>query len=222
MRNTGSEAGKDRRFSAGEEIANAVTHGTGALLSVGAMLLLVLAAIARGSALTVAAYAVFGLSLILLFTMSTIYHALAQGRAKKVFEVLDHSSIYLLIAGTYTVFCVGPLRQSGGGNLLALVWAIAAAGIVFKSLWIDRFKLASTLAYLAMGWLLAPYFGALRANLNGTSMALLLAGGLFYTLGAVFYSLKRIPWFHPVWHLFVLAGAACHVAAALAALSPMV
>ncbi|MDA8426455.1 MAG: hemolysin III family protein [Treponema sp.] len=221
MGKTRSGAGNDRRFSAGEEIANAVTHGTGALLSIGALLLLVLAAIARGSAVTVAAYAVFGLSLILLFTMSTIYHSLAPGRPKQVFEVLDHSSIYILIAGTYTVFCLGPLRRSGGWNLLALVWTIAAAGVVFKSLWIDRFKLASTIAYLAMGWLIAPYFGALRANLNGTAMALLLAGGLFYTLGAVFYSLKRMPWFHPVWHLFVLAGAACHVAAALAALSPI-
>ncbi len=216
-----SRAGEGRRFSAGEEIANAVTHGTEALLSVGALLLLVLAAIAKGDATTVAAYAVFGLSLILLFTMSTIYHALVPGRPKRVFEVLDHSSIYILIAGTYTVFCLGPLRRSGGWNLLALVWTIAAAGVVFKSLWIDRFKLASTAAYVAMGWLLAPYFGALRADLNGTSMAFLIAGGLFYTLGAVFYSIRRVPWFHPVWHIFVLAGAACHVAAALAALSPM-
>jgi hemolysin III len=221
MGHTQSHSGEGRRFSAGEEIANAVTHGTGALLSVGALLLLVLAAIAKADATTVAAYAVFGLSLILLFTMSAIYHALSPGRSKRVFEVLDHSSIYILIAGTYTVFCLGALRQSGGWNLLALVWTVAAAGIVFKSLWIQHFKIASTAVYLAMGWLLAPYFGALRANLNGTAMALLIAGGLFYTLGVAFYSIKRVPWFHPVWHLFVLAGAACHVAAALAALNPI-
>jgi len=220
MKDAHFETRNERRYSSGEEIANAVTHGTGALLSVGALLLLVLAAVSRGDGITVAAYAVFGFSLILLFTLSTIYHALGPGSPKRVFEVLDHSSIYVLIAGTCTVFCLGPLRHSGGWTLFAVMWACAAAGIIFKSLFIDRFRIVSTVAYLAMGWLVAPYFGALRANMAAPALTLLVAGGLCYTLGVVFYSVKRPQWSHAVWHLFVLAGAGCHVAAALAALGP--
>ncbi|HTX74273.1 MAG TPA: hemolysin III family protein [Rectinemataceae bacterium] len=213
------EASSERRFTLGEEIANAVTHGIGALLSVLSLVLLVHAAMGTGDRTAVAASAVFGLSLVLLFSMSTVYHALGPGAGKRVFEILDHASIYVLIAGTYTAFCLGPLRYAGGGRLLALVWTIAVAGIVFKSLCVARFRIASTVAYVLMGWLLLPYLGALRIHLNPAAFDLLFLGGIFYTAGVAFYALKRLPWFHPVWHLFVLAGAACHVAAILVTLA---
>ncbi|HET7838731.1 MAG TPA: hemolysin III family protein [Rectinemataceae bacterium] len=209
------ETHNERRYSTGEEIANAVTHGTGALLSVAALVLLVLSAALRGDALTVAAYAVFGSSLVLLFTMSTIYHALRAPRAKRVFEVLDHSSIYVLIAGTYSAFCATALRGRAGLLLIILCWTFAAAGITFKAFFIDRYRLLATLGYVVMGWLIAPFLGQVRSSVPAGAFALLAAGGAAYTLGAALYSLKRVPWFHAVWHLFVLAGAACHVASAL-------
>ncbi len=215
---TSFETRNERRYSVGEEIANAVTHGTGALLSIAALVLLVLSAVAAGDAQTIAAYAIFGASLVLLFTMSTIYHALRAPRAKKVFEVLDHSSIYVLIAGTYTAMSLGIIRGAAGWTLFGLSWGLAAAGIVFKSLFIDRFRLASTLGYVLMGWLIAPFVGLARAAMGETAFALLLAGGLAYTFGAVLYAIKGVRGLHAVWHVFVLAGAGLHVAAALAAL----
>jgi len=212
------ETRNERRYSAGEELANAVTHGTGALLAVAALVLLVLAAAASGDALAVVSYAVFGASLILLFTMSAIYHGLREPRAKRVFEVLDHSSIYVLIAGTYTAISLGVMRGAAGWTLFGISWALAAAGIVFKALFVDRYRAASTVGYLLMGWLVAPFIGRARAAMGETAFALLLAGGLAYTLGAILYSLKGLRWSHAIWHLFVLAGAGLHVAAALAAL----
>jgi len=206
------------RYSPGEELANAVTHGTGALLSIAALVLLVLAAAGAGDALAVASYAVFGASLVLLFTMSTLYHSMRAPRAKRVFEVLDHASIYVLIAGTYTAISLGILRGAAGWTLFGLSWALAAGGIVFKALCIDRFRIASTVGYVLMGWLVAPFIGAARAAMGETAFSFLIAGGLAYTLGAVLYSLKGLRWMHAVWHLFVLAGAGLHVAAALAAL----
>ncbi len=215
---TSFETRNERRYSDGEEIANAVTHGTGALLSIAALVLLVLAAVAAGDAQTVASYAVFGVSLVLLFTMSTIYHALRKPRAKRVFEVLDHASIYVLIAGTYTAISLGVLRGAAGWILFGASWGLAAAGIVFKALFIDRFRIASTLGYLAMGWLVAPFIGAARAAMGEAAFAFLVGGGAAYTIGAVLYSMKRVRGLHAVWHVFVLAGAGLHVAAALAAL----
>lgn len=212
------ETRNERRYSAGEEIANAASHGTGALLSIGALVLLVLSATAAGDALTVISYAVFGASLIVLFTMSTLYHSIRAPRAKRVFEVLDHSSIYVLIAGTYTAISLGIMRGAAGWTLFGISWGLAVAGIVFKALFIDRFRLASTLGYVFMGWLIAPFIGQARDAMGETAFAFLIGGGLAYTIGAVLYSMKGIRWMHAVWHLFVLAGAGFHVAAALAAL----
>jgi len=212
------ETRNERKYSTGEEIANAVTHGTGFLLSAGALVLLVLAAAAAGDATTVAAYAIFGASLLILFAMSTIYHSLTAPAAKRVFEILDHSSIYILIAGTYTAISVGIMRGAEGWTLFGLVWALAAAGVVFKALFIDRYRLVSTLAYVAMGWLIAPFLGAAREAMGDQSFAFLVAGGAAYTLGAALYAIRGVRWLHAVWHVFVLAGAGFHVLAALAAL----
>jgi hemolysin III len=208
------------RYSLGEEIANAVTHGTGALLSIGALVVLVLAAAVKGDGMTVAAFAVFGSALVLLFTMSTLYHALRAPRAKRVFEVLDHSSIYVLIAGTYTAFCLTALRGPAGWTLFGLAWGLAVLGTVFKALFIDRYRAVSTLGYVAMGWMIAPFAGAFRAAIPPAALALLIAGGVAYTLGAAVYAIRGLRWLHAVWHLFVLAGAGLHVASALALLGP--
>jgi len=205
----------ERRYKPAEEIANAATHGLGALLSIAALVLLVRAAAAGSDGLGVLGYALFGASLILLFGASATYHGVASPRAKKRLEVLDHASIYALIAGTYSSFCLTVLRGPLGWTLFAVVWALAVAGAALKVAFINKFRLLSTLGYVAMGWLIVFAFAPLRAALPPASLNLLFAGGVAYTVGAAFYALKKVPWFHPLWHLFVLAGAACHVLSAL-------
>ena len=208
----------ERRYSLGAEIANGVTHGAGALLSVAALVILVVFAVLRGSAMHVVSYAVFGSSLIVLYTMSALYHSVTNPRVKRILEILDHSSIYVLIAGTYTAFALTALPPALGWWIFGAEWALAVAGIALKALWFDRWKLLSVLGYVAMGWLVAPAVGALRESLPAESVALLVAGGVAYTAGTVFYAVKRVKWFHAVWHLFVLAGSARHFFSALTAL----
>ena len=208
----------ERRYSLGEEIANGVTHGAGALLSVAALVILVVFAVLRGNVLHVVSYAVFGSSLIVLYTMSALYHSVTNPRVKRILEILDHSSIYVLIAGTYTAFALTALPPALGWWIFGAEWALALAGIALKAVWFDRWKLLSVLGYVAMGWMIAPALGHLRENLPAESVALLAAGGIAYTAGAVFYVIKRVKWFHAVWHLFVLAGSALHFFSALRAL----
>jgi hemolysin III len=209
----------ERSYSLGEDIANAVSHGAGAVLSLVALVVLVLAALETGSGLTVAAYSAFGLSLVLLYTMSTLYHSLTRTRARRVLEILDHSSIYVLIAGSYTAFCLTSLRGPLGWTIFAASWTLAIIGILGKTLWFDSFPRLSVLGYLAMGWLIVFAFKPLSLALPRTSLALLVAGGVSYSAGTIFYALKRVPWFHAVWHLFVLAGSTCHVFSAIFALT---
>jgi hemolysin III len=208
----------ERPYSLGEEIVNGVTHGAGALLSVAALVILVVFAVLRGGPMHVVSYAVFGSSLIVLYTMSALYHSMMNARVKRILEILDHSSIYILIAGTYTAFALTALPPALGWWIFGAEWALALAGIVLKTLWFDRWKLVSVLGYVAMGWLIAPAVGALRESLPSESVALLVAGGIAYTAGTVFYAVKGVKWFHAVWHLFVLAGSAFHFFSALTAL----
>ncbi len=208
----------ERPYSLGEEIANGVTHGAGALLSVAALVILVVFAVLRGSPMHVVSYAIFGASLIVLYTMSALYHSVTNPRVKRVLEILDHSSIYVLIAGTYTAFALTALPPALGWWIFGVEWALALAGIALKAVWFDRWKLVSVLGYVAMGWMIAPAVGALRENLPPESVAFLVAGGIAYTAGAVFYVIKRVKWFHAVWHLFVLAGSTLHFFSALTAL----
>ena len=202
------------------ELANSITHGLGAALSVLALVLLVVAAAVRGSARDIVGAALFGATLVLLYTMSTLYHALRNQRAKRVFHILDHSAIYLLIAGTYTPFCLSTLRGGWGWSLFGVVWGLAALGVAFKSVFTGRFELLSTGVYLGMSWMVMVAAAPLWRALPRGGMAWLLAGGACYTLGVGFYAWHRLKFHHAVWHLFVLGGSLCHVVAILGFVLP--
>jgi hemolysin III len=210
----------DRPQTLGEEIANAISHGLGALLAIAALPLLVARALRHGDAADVAAAAIFAASAILLYGVSTLYHALpstlANGRVKAWLMRLDHAAIYVFIAGSYTPFTLGVLQTGPGVTLLIAVWAAAAFGVTIKLLNRLRHPLVSTLLYLAMGWVVVFAMGPLVERMPGPGLALLVAGGLSYTLGAVVFLLdNRLRYAHFVWHLFVLGGSVCHFFAAL-------
>jgi hemolysin III len=195
-----------------EERWNALSHGLGALLSlVGASVLVTLAAM-RGDGGRLAAAIVFGVALVLLYAASTLYHAIPHPPSKARLKVLDHCAIYLLIAGTYTPFALVGLRGRGGLALLLVAWGLACAGVVFKWFSTGRWKRVSTALYLAMGWMAAWVAGPMIEVLSTSTLAWLLAGGLAYSAGTVFY-LSRRPFAHAVWHAFVLAGSVCHYVA---------
>lgn len=197
-------------YSIGEEIAHAVTHGVGAALSVAGLTILVVLAAIEGDAWRVTSVAIYGASLFLLYLSSTLYHAIPAPRAKYVFKMLDHVCIYLLIAGTYTPFLLVTLRHSVGWLVFTLVWSIAVLGILLKIFALRRFQRLSVVAYLGLGWLCVAIFRDLLAGLPGTGVALLVAGGLCYSIGVIFYVWKRLPYNHAIWHVFVLAGSVSH------------
>ncbi len=197
-------------YTPGEELANVATHAAGVALSVVALVLLVTFAALRGDAWQVVSAAVFGTSLVLLYTASTLYHSCRRPRARQILRVCDHSAIFLLIAGTYTPIVLVSLRGPWGWSLFSVVWGIALLGVVLKVRWTGRFRLLSTLMYVAMGWLVVIAVRPMLAVVPAPGLWLLLAGGLCYTGGAVFYLAKRLPYHHAVWHLFVLGGSICH------------
>ena len=203
------------RYSLGEEIANSVSHGVGAALAVAGLAVLVAFASLNGTAWEIVGVSVFGATMVLMYTASTIYHAIPSMRAKRVLRVLDHSAIYLLIAGTYTPFTLGNLRGPWGWTLFGIVWALAVAGIVFKALALEKLGVLSVLFYLAMGWLVVIAARPLLAAVAPGGVVLLGAGGLCYTAGVGFYAWRRVPYHHFIWHLFVLAGTICHFFAVL-------
>jgi hemolysin III len=204
-----------RRQSLGEEIANSACHGAGALLSLAAIPILVVSAALRHDPWQVGGGAIFGTAALFLYLSSAIYHALPGTRAKEIFERLDHVAIYLLIAGTYTPFALGALRGPWGWSLLVAIWALALLGVVFKSVFGPRYPVVSTVVYLLMGWLVVVAYRPLLDAVAPAGVALLVAGGLCYTLGVVFYAWKRLRYGHLVWHLFVLGGTVCHFFAVL-------
>ena len=204
----------DRSQSTGEEIANAVSHGVGFAAAVAAVPILILAAVHHGGATTIASVAVFAATMVLLYLTSTLYHAIPRGRAKALFQLLDHCAIFLLIAGTYTPFTLGVVRGGLGWTLFGVVWGLAATGISFKVMGgARRHPRLSVALYLTMGWLIVAAARPLWFHLPHWGLFWLAAGGLAYTAGVAFYAARRLPYGHFVWHLFVLAGTACHFVA---------
>lgn len=203
-------------FSLGEEIANSVSHGVGAIAAVIAAPLLIVAAARQGGTLAAMGAGVFALTIVLVYGASTIYHALPRNRAKRVFRVLDHSAIFLLIAGTYTPFTLGSLRGAWGWTLFALVWTCAACGIVLKAVAGVRYPKMTTAMYVGMGWIALIAIRPLWLRIPVSGWLWLIAGGLAYTAGVAFYaSDHRVRYGHFVWHVFVLAGTTCHFLAVL-------
>ena len=194
-------------YSFAEEIANAVTHGLAALLSVAGLAIMVGFAVAQeAGALTITSVSIFGASMFILYTASTIYHAVTHERVKRILRIIDHASIFLLIAGSYTPFCLVTLRDFGGIWLCIAVWSIAIFGMVFQYKLIHSAKWISVSLYLLMGWLVVFMLDDLVASLASGGLYLLIAGGLAYTVGVLFYVKKSLPFSHAIWHLFVLAG----------------
>ncbi len=212
---TKAPAIRGRAQTLGEEIANSVSHGLGLLASVAAAPVLVLSAVRQGGAARIAGASVFSAAMVLLYLASTIYHALPGNRAKGVFQALDHAAIFLMIAGTYTPFTLGALRGPWGWTLFGLVWGLALAGIVLTAAGGVRYPKIRTGLYLAMGWLILVAVKPLWLHVPSWGLFWLLAGGIAYTAGVGFYAAKRVRYGHFVWHLFVIAGTACHFIAVL-------
>jgi len=214
-----SSTRKEPTFTAGQEAGNAITHGLGAILSIAALVILVVNAATRGNAWHVVSYAIFGASMITLYLSSTFYHAVRNPKLKRLFEIFDHDAIFVLIAGSYTAFALTVLRSGAGWWLFGAVWAIAIFGITMETLFLNRWPFITVVFYLAMGWLIALVWKQMAQAASGATMAYLLAGGLSYSIGTIFYALgRRWGWFHIGWHIFVIVGTACHFLSALYAL----
>jgi len=201
------------RYSRSEEIASSVTHGLGTFLGICAFTVLVVLGVRKGDAWKVTAFSIYGTTIVLLYLFSTFYHAIRHPGIKKVFRYLDHSAIYLLIAGTYTPFLLVKMRGAWGWSLLGTIWGLAIAGIILNFALIGRARWVSATVYIAMGWLVVVAIRPLVHSISAGGVWWLLAGGLSYTLGAIFYIWKSLPYNLAVWHLFVLGGSAFHFAA---------
>lgn len=210
-------------YTLGEEIAHAVTHGIGIVLAIVGLTTLVAFAAVRGTAWHVATCAIYGTTLILLYVASTLYHSIPATvlpRARRVLRVLDHCAIYLLIAGTYTPLTLVSMRGRWGWVLFGTVWTLAVLGILFKVMATGRLRALSVVSYIGMGWCVVFAFGPLRAAVPGEGLALLIAGGVAYTVGTIFFGMKRVRYHHAVWHLFVLAGSVLHFFAVMLSVIP--
>jgi hemolysin III len=206
---------RERPQSLGEEIANSVSHGVAALAAVAAFPVLVIAALQRGDVAGVVGASVFATTMVLLYVTSMLFHAFPRSRTKRVFQILDHAAIFLLIAGTYTPFTLGVLRGTWGWTLLGLVWSLAVVGTVLKALGGVRYTTISTWVYLAMGWMIIIAADQVWTLVPAWGIFWLFAGGIAYTAGAAFFAAERIRYFHFVWHLCTVAGTACHFIAVL-------
>jgi len=199
-----------RTLSQGEEIFNSITHGIGVLLSIAALVILTIFATLKGDAWHIVSYTIFGSSLILLYLASTLFHSFPKGKIKNLFARLDHSAIFLLIAGTYTPFVLTTIRGPLGWTLFGIIWGLALAGIVIRSIFLTKFRKLMVGIYLAMGWMFLIAIIPLVKNLPGTSIAFLFIGGGCYSLGVIFYIWRNLKYSHGIWHLFVLAGSIMH------------
>jgi hemolysin III len=206
----------ERTQSLGEEIANSISHGIALLAVVFATPFLIIAAVDRGDIADIVGTSIFATTLLLLYLTSTLYHALPRNKAKQIFQILDHGAIYLLIAGTYTPFTLGVLRGTWGWTLFGLIWGLALAGVLLKAIGGVRYPTLSTCLYLAMGWLVLIAVKPLWLLVPTLGLFWLLAGGIAYTVGVAFFVIdERVRYSHFIWHLFVIAGTACHFVAVL-------
>lgn len=194
----------------GAELANSITHGVGFALSIVGLVVLVAFAALHGSARHVVACSIYGSTLVILYLASTLYHSIYAPNVKYVFKVIDHIAIYLLIAGTYTPFTLISLQGAWGWTVFGVIWGLALLGILYKIIFIGRWKGVSVTIYLAMGWMCIIPIKPLLESLTTGGVIWLAAGGLAYTFGVIFYVWKRLPFHHAIWHLFVMAGSACH------------
>ncbi|OMF22367.1 hemolysin D [Paenibacillus sp. FSL H8-0548] len=202
-------------YSKREEVANAVTHGIGAVLSIAALVVLIVFAATKGTAVHVVSFTIYGSAMLLLYAASTLVHSTPEGKAKRVFESLDHSFIYVFIAGTYTPILLHIVQGKLGWVLFGIVWGAAVIGAGFKAFFASRFLFTSTILYILMGWIIVFAWKLLTEHLAPGGVQLLVTGGLLYTFGTVFYMWRSFPYHHAVWHLFVLAGSIVHFFAIL-------
>jgi len=203
---------KRQKLTLGEEIANSITHGIGAALSIAALILLIIVGFRHGTPADITGAMIFGISMIVLYLMSTMCHAFAfsEGTTRKVFRILDHSSIYLLIAGTYTPFCLSLIGGTKGLIILGIQWGLAILGIIFRAVYYDKHTAFHVAIYLAMGWMVAFFIKTISASVPPLGLWFLIAGGISYTVGVLFYAIRMFKYHHMVWHFCVLAGTACH------------
>jgi hemolysin III len=207
-----------RQLSIAEEIVNSITHGIGVLLSIAALVILVVFAALHGNAWHIVSFTIFGVSLIVLYTASTLYHSFTGEKVKNIFARFDHASIFLLIAGTYTPILLTTLRGTLGWVLFGIIWATAITGIVIRSIYLHRFRKIMVAIYLIMGWMFVFALKSVIHNLPAVSLWFLVIGGITYSLGVVFYAWRNLPYGHGIWHLFVLGGSICHFFAILLSL----
>lgn len=195
------------KYSLAEELVNSISHGIGALLSIAALVLCVVVSAIHGNPIAVVASSIYGSTLIILYTMSTLYHSFKVNNAKRVFRIIDHCCIFLLISGTYTIFTLVVLGGAVGWTMFGIVWGATILGIIFNSIDINKFKKFSMLLYLAMGWVIIFAFKPLCEKLDPMGIVLLVAGGIAYTVGAIFYGVgKKKKFMHSVFHIFILIG----------------
>jgi len=197
---------RPKLYTLGEEIMNAITHGIGAGLGIAATVLLIIRAAFRADAMAVSAVSIYGASLIILYTMSTLYHSLTGPRAKRVFQIFDRCTIFILIAGTYTPYTLISLRGWIGWTIFGVLWGITVLGIIFNAISIEKSDKLSLISYVIMGWCIVLALKPTIEALGFWGMFFVLVGGIFYTVGIIFYKNKNIRYMHSVWHLFVLAG----------------
>lgn len=199
-----------KRYTLGEEIFSSVSHGIGTLLAIGGTVVLIILAALFSDVWAVVGSAIYGGSLIMLYTMSTLYHAITNEKAKSFFQIMDHTTIFFLIAGTYTPITLTILRGPLGWVLFGIVWGAAALGITLNAIDLKRFSKPSVACYIAMGWVVIIAIKPLLEVMTPLSLWLLVAGGVFYTVGVIFYAIKKIKYFHSIWHIFTILGSTCH------------
>jgi hemolysin III len=202
----GNEERSVREYTVGEEIANSITHGVGALLAIAAIPITIVKAVSDGGGILLFCALMYTIFMLFEYVASTLYHALTPEPAKRVFKVLDHSFIYLFIAASYTPYCLVTLADIGGWPLFFIVWGVAIAGVAAEAFWVFRPRWVNAVLYLLLGWAVVWFIPALHALLPATGFWLLVAGGVCYSIGCVFYILKQVPYFHTVFHVFILAG----------------